>query len=69
MISAHQLIDELIEFKKMPAAQRAKMARARKKPKSGARKASLKKARIKAKKPGAKAKAKKYRRKTKAFRR
>ena len=68
MTTAEELIDELLEFKRMPAAQRAKMARSRKKPKTGQQKMVLKSRRKAAKKPASKTKAKRYRQKTKAFR-
>ncbi len=66
MTKAEELIDELLEYKKMPASQKAKMLRARKKPKSGARKSQLRVQRKKAKKPGAKRKAARYRKKMKS---
>ena len=57
--------DDVDEYKRMPAAQRAKMMRARKRPKSGAKATKLRMRRKKAKKPGAKRKRARYAKKMK----
>jgi hypothetical protein len=66
MMTAEELIDLLVEYRKMPAAQRMAMMRARKKPKVGKHAQSLRKRRKAAKKPMARMKVKRYRRRMKA---
>ena len=65
-MTAEELIDDLLEYRRMPAGQKARMKRSRKKPKSGAHRVGLKKRRKVAKKPGAKRKAARYRKKMKS---
>jgi len=72
MSEAEKLIDALLEaeddldeYKRMSASQKAKMLRARKRPKSGKHKTQLRVRRKKAKRPSAKRKAARYRAKMK----